>query len=175
MGSDILKNAALCFQSLEGKRYRIVIMRKDQTQELTLFFPTQAFHHLSGLHKLKDTPIVQRGAKNVYKEILDGKITYQDIESSAFINDIKERLYFFKQINTILQTDSLFFKSLKGYFKGITASFVMTNILTDKQYGFLFFAKDNTDYLPCSFFNRNEQKEYTRNGVRWTIQSINEI
>ncbi|MBO4322683.1 MAG: hypothetical protein J5919_06755 [Clostridia bacterium] len=175
MVNDILKDAALFYKTIEKKKYLITITRKQTTKELTIYFPTENFSHLAGLHYLADIPAVNRRSETVYKEILDGKITYQDIAGSTFIDKIQDRLACFSQMQKILQSDSLYFKSLHGRFKGVEASFVLTTKFASDQFGFLFFAEGNPDYCPCSFFNRDEQREYTKDGTRWTITEFREI
>ena len=175
METNILKEAALTYKKIEWKRYLLSIKRKNEVKCLTIFFPKSNFCHLAGLGKLEDIPSVKRKSKIVYREILDEKITYQNIESSIYINQIKERLICFQQIDKILNVDSLYFKSLHGKFKGINADFVLTKKIDETEYVFLFFVQDKEDYLPCSFFSRNEQTEYTKEGTLWQINSICEI
>ncbi len=175
MEKNILKDAASVYERIKEKRYMLCIKRKGEVKTLTIFFPIANFYHLVGLNKLKDIPIVQRKAKSIYKEILDEKITYQNIENSVYIDQIKDRLFYFQHIEKLLSVNSLYFKSLHGKFKGIEADFVLTTKIDDTEFVFLFFAKEVKDYLPCSFFNRNEQKEYTKEGTLWKIESIREI
>ena len=51
---DLLKESALAFQRLLEYEYHFVIGRKGQLREFKLGFDRADFHHLVGLHKLKD-------------------------------------------------------------------------------------------------------------------------
>ncbi len=176
-GFDYLYQSAVFYKEhLENRRFKIFIKRKNEVREIELLFLPYHFYHLCGLHKLTDLPYLKRKPKNVYLEILSKKITYSKIAKSVHIDKIRERLIHHAEMLNILKADSLFFKSLHGYFKGINADCVLTkSTLKEELFSFLFIKKSENVYFPCSFFLRNEQKEYTKNGTRWMILSILEI
>ncbi len=66
-------------------------------------FQRRNFFHLLGLQKLKDVPALQsRDKALVYKNILSGKISCKDIESSAQYPKIKNRILHFENICKML-------------------------------------------------------------------------
>ena len=119
---------------------------------------------------------MKRSSENIYREILSQKITYSDINKSEHISEMSDRLIHHKEMFNLLNAKSLYFKSLHGRFKNIPADCVLTNtIAINERYSFLFMRRSENVYFPCSFFTRNEQREYTKEGTRWTVLSIMEI
>lgn len=175
--NDWLYEATAFYQEhLANRRYQIRICRKKEERTIECLFLSQHFFHLLGLHKLTDLPFLKRSATNIYREILSKKITYADISKSEHIGEMTDRLLHHREMLNVIRAESLFFRSLKGYFKGIVADCVLTKTTADSSaFGFLFLKRNENVYFPCSFFTRNEQKEYTRDGAMWKILSITEI
>lgn len=67
---DLLQECALAFQSLLVYEYHFLIGRKGQLKEFYLTFQKADFHHLAGLHKLKDIAQIQQGMRKKYLIIL---------------------------------------------------------------------------------------------------------
>ena len=175
--TDLLREAATFYRdNLSNKRFELIIGRKGQNKRLELLFLPCHFYHLIGLHKLADIPRLRRSPDNIFREILSGRISYNDIEKSVFIDQITNRMVYHKDLFNILNAESLFFKSLHGKFKGIYADCVLTKSTEDSLgYSFLFLAKQDSVHFPCSFFTRDEMREYTKEGTKWNIISIKEI
>ena len=174
---DLLYQSATFYNNnLSNKRFEIIIGRKGQNKRLELLFLPCHFYHLIGLHKLTDIPRLRRSPDNIFREILSGKISYKDIEKSMFLSQIQNRMIYHSDLFNLLNTDSLFFKSLHGKFKGIFADCVLTKSTEDSLgYSFLFLAIHDNIHFPCSFFTRDEMREYTKEGTKWMILSIKEI
>lgn len=82
---DLLQQCAQEFDRLIPYQYHIIIGRKGKTLEFTISFDRADFHHLAGLHKLRDNVRLQTGKRfDIMKEILDGRLTYSDIKQSSF-------------------------------------------------------------------------------------------
>jgi hypothetical protein len=129
-----------------------------------------------GLHKLSDLPFLKRSSANIYREILSKKLTYSDVEKSVHISEIYDRLWHYPEMLKVLDADSLFFKSLHGYFKGIASDCVLTrSVENEGVFSFLFLRQSENVFFPCSFFTRHEQREYTKDGTHWNVISITEI
>ena len=73
---DLLKKCALSFQKLLEYEYHFVIGRKGQLREFRLGFDKADFHHLAGLHKLKDIAQIQHGMRDkIFEKKLNGNIS----------------------------------------------------------------------------------------------------
>ena len=175
--TDYLYETAVFYKkNLENRRYEISISRKNEKRKLELLFLPQHFYHLIGLHKLSDLPFLKRSPANIYREILSKKLSYPDISKSKHFGEMSDRLFYHQEMLNVLNADSLFFKSLHGYFKGISSDCVLTkSVHHESVFSFLFLKQNQNIYFPCSFFTRNEQKEYTKEGTHWKIISIIEI
>ena len=80
---DLLQKCAVAFDRLTGYQYRFTLGRKGKLKEIVLGFDETDFHHLAGLHKLKDINIARDNRQTVFRDILSGRITYQTIEKSC--------------------------------------------------------------------------------------------
>lgn len=90
---DLLKKSALGFQLLLKQQYYFVLGRKGQIKEFTISFEKSDFHHLAGLHKIKDNAKVQYGKRaDIFDSILAGEITLEQIQKSEFYNEMKNCL-----------------------------------------------------------------------------------
>lgn len=171
---DLLYQAVKFYDdNLAGKKFEIIAGKNNNQSTQIINFEIERFYHLLGLHKLKDIPLLKRSARKVYYEILQGKITYNDISHSEYLEEMEDRLIYHRELLNILNIKSLYYKSIHGEFKGIEADYFLCNEIVPKLlYGFLF-SKSNS--VPVTFFTRSERDSYIRNSIKWTVLSIREI
>ncbi|MGM9632277.1 MAG: PBECR4 domain-containing protein [Eubacteriales bacterium] len=175
---DILYQAAKFYaENLVDKKFEIVVERKEIRRTYVVNFFVEHFYHLIGLHKLKDIPALKRNRRIIFREIIDGKITYSDIAKSRYFLAMADRLIYHREIFNVLNIDSVFFRSTNGRFKGIDAECVIYHNIADTMlFSFLFFqGPNNLDMSPVSFFTRDENIEYTKNATNWKVISISDI
>ena len=90
---DLIKACARAFQSLLIYEYHFVIGRKGKMKEFYLRFDKADFHHLLGLHKLKDIAQIQQGKREkIFDKILCGEITEELVRKSSFYHQMKDRI-----------------------------------------------------------------------------------
>lgn len=90
---DLLQQCAKEFDHLIPYQYHIIIGRKGKILNFTISFDRADFHHLAGLHKLKDNVRFQTGKRSdILKEILVGHLTFSHAQQSAFFDEMKMRL-----------------------------------------------------------------------------------
>ena len=171
---DLLYQAVKFYDdNLAGKRFEIVAGKNNAQNTQIISFEIERFYHLLGLQKLKDVPLLKRSARKVYYEILQGKITYNDISYSEYLVEMEDRLIYHRELLNILDIKSIYYKSLHGEFKTIEADYFLCNEIIPKSlYGFLF-SKSNS--VPVTFFTRYERDSYIRNSIKWTVLSIREV
>ena len=63
---DHLLECAEAFEQLLDVQYHIVLGRKNRLTELTLRFDPTEFHHLVGLHKLRDLRLARGNREKIY-------------------------------------------------------------------------------------------------------------
>lgn len=76
-------------------------------------FSETDFHHLAGLHKLRDISIAKENRQTVFRDILAGRITYRTIEKSGFVDESRLRLETFQFIEDLLDGEQLVFRFSK--------------------------------------------------------------
>lgn len=97
------------FDRLIPYQYHIIVGRKGKTLEFTISFDRADFHHLTGLHKLRDNVRLQTGKRSdIMKEILDERLTYSDIKQSSFFHEMESRLLRFRSWNFFWTATKLF-------------------------------------------------------------------
>jgi len=69
---DLLLKCARVFKHLLGYQYHFVLGRKGVKREILLGFNETDFHHLVGIHKLRDLQIARGNRKKVFNDILSG-------------------------------------------------------------------------------------------------------
>lgn len=112
--TDILLQAVDVFSYLMDSSYEIVLGRKNKTTVLNIIFEKVNFHHLAGLHKLLDIrSVYDAPAEEVFDNIVEGKITLEDIKKSSFYSVSKERLEIVANIPSIFNNDFDTFKFSK--------------------------------------------------------------
>ncbi|WP_409969909.1 PBECR4 domain-containing protein [Bengtsoniella intestinalis] len=161
---------AEAFQRLEDIEYRIVIGRKGKPMELQIRFPTRNFHHLAGLHKLRDLTLATENREKVFQQILDGRITYTHLMKSAYFNESKKRIEPLSCLELLLDTNQLIFRynEKKQVFSLIQADFLLSTLLNDNDiYVFMSKSEDGT-YFCRSLFPK-DGIDYTRGQAKYTL------
>lgn len=107
---DELKKCALSFNSLLDKEYYIKAGKKQKLLEIHLYFDKIHFHHLIGLNKLEDRRQVSKFTPQLYDNILNDKLTHNQIVHSDFYSEIAERLEYFPLLEQILDSEEVMVK-----------------------------------------------------------------
>ena len=121
---DHLLECAEAFEQLLDVQYHIVLGRKNRLTELTLRFDPTEFHHLVGLHKLRDLRLARGNREKIFYQILSKTICMEDIKKSRYFPEIQDRMFFFDKIEYLLDSNKtvfpqvLFPKGEKDYTKG---------------------------------------------------------
>lgn len=89
---DLLMKCAVNYQALINYEYHFTLGRKGKLHKIVLGFSKTDFHHLAGLHKLKDLHIARANRNTVFHQTLHGKITYNTLTKSQFFPQIQERV-----------------------------------------------------------------------------------
>lgn len=106
---DLLMKCACSYQQLTAYEYRFTLGRKGKLTEIALRFSDTDFHHLAGLHKLKDTDIARANRCTVFQQILNGSITYGTIAKSRFLPEIQSRLDSLPYLKSLLDGNQIVF------------------------------------------------------------------
>ena len=168
---DLLYKCAVVFERLIKYQYRFILGRKGKLIEIVLGFNETDFHHLVGLHKLKDINIARDNRKRVFHNILSRSITDQTIAKSAFFNESRLRLEAFQFLEDLLDGEQLVFRFNK---KVVPYSAIDGDFLLKMGDGlalsvsFLFIDKEDCGVYFCRSFFPMERTDYTKNQMQYT-------
>ena len=169
---DLLQRCALEFTQLLDVQYHIIAGRKRKTVEFIISFERSDFHHLAGLHKLRDNARLQRGRRgDILQNILDGKITLEQIQKSAFFREMEPRLSPLSGLEQFLDSNEIIFRynSKANAFSVIQADYLLENTWKgDSVYLFLSQRRDEETQVCRTFFPK-AGKDYTVGQPRYTL------
>lgn len=170
---DLVQKCALAFKELLVYEYHFVIGRKGKIKEFYLSFAKTDFHHLAGLHKLKDIAQIQRGARDrIFEQIIAGKISMELIKKSSYYEQMKERIVPLTGLEEMLDGNQLIFRYNE---KAHKFSMIKADYLLEGGANFvpcyLFLGKRNDDEKEqmCRTFFRIGDKDYTQGQSCYTL------
>ena len=170
---DLLKRCALSFQVLLEYEYHFVIGRKGKLREFRLGFDKADFHHLAGLHKLKDIAQIQHGMRDkIFEKILNGNISMNLIEKSSYYSQMSGRIFPLAGLEHFLDDNQMIFRYNEKIqkFSMIKADYLLEgkgNVIP--SYLFLGARKHDEKEQMCRTFFRIEDKEYTEGQPKYTL------
>lgn len=169
---DLLLKYATTFKKLMNFQYCFTLGRKGKLKEIVLGFSETDFHHLVGLHKLKDIDTARANRSFVFRDILEGHITYDTLMKSAFIDEILSRLQTFPKLEALLDNDQLVFRyNKKQYpYSAIESEFLLKmGDGTILDISFLFLDKSDQGVYFCRSFFPMERIDYTKEQMQYTL------
>lgn len=117
-------------KQLTRYQYHFVIGRKGQTLKFTVSFDPSDFHHLAGLHKLKDNVRLQTGQRStIFRDVLDGKYPFEQIKHSAYFREMEQRLTPLAHLEEFLDSNEIIFRynEKANRFSAIRADYLLLN------------------------------------------------
>lgn len=163
---------AAAFRKLMDFQYCFTLGRKGQLKEIVLGFSETDFHHLVGLHKLKDIDIARGNRSIVFGNILAGRITYDNLIKSVFIDEIISRLRTFPKLEALLDNDQLVFRYNKKIYpySAIESEFLLKmGDGTILDISFLFLDKSEQGVYFCRSFFPMERIDYAKEQMQYTL------
>lgn len=168
---DKLIECAFAFENLLNVQYRMTVGRKGKAVELSVGFSMLDFHHLMGLGKLKDLRLATMNRETVFKEILNGKFSYEVIAKSRYVHLIENRFQPLMHIEQLFDDNRLVFRynPKLNRFSLIEADYLLTSPYEENDV-YIFLAKKNdSDRYFCRSFFPKEQKDYTKGQAVYTL------
>lgn len=169
---DLLQQCAWEFERLIPYQYRIVIGRKGKTLEFRISFDRADFHHLAGLHKLKDNIRFQTGKRaDIMKEILNGKLTLLQAEQSDFFSEMEPRLAPLSKLEIFLDSNEIVFRYNPKIqiFSVIEADYLLQNNYNGVPVYLFLAQRTGEDTQVCRTFFPKSSKDYTEGQPRYTM------
>ena len=170
---DLLQECASAFQLLMEYEYHFVIGRKGKLREFDLTFEKADFHHLAGLHKLKDIAQIQQGMRaKVFDRILKGDISEELIQKSVYYEQMSGRIFPLKDLEKMLDDNKMIFRYNEKIhkFSLIKADYLLEGKANEiPTFLFLGKRKDEERNQMCRTFFRIEDKDYTIGQPQYTL------
>ena len=169
---DLLQRCAQVFVQLLDVQYHILAGRKGKTVEFTISFEPSDFHHLAGLHKLRDNARLQRGRRgDILRDVLGGRITLEQIQKSTFFHEMAPRLSPLSGLEQFLDSNEIIFRynTKANVFSVIQADYLLENTWEGSPvYLFLSQRRDEETQVCRTFFPK-AGKDYTVGQPRYTL------
>ena len=168
-----IRKCAMAFEALLNYEYHFIIGRKGQLKEFYLTFDKSDFHHLIGLHKLRDITQIQQGMREkIFYKILRGEISEELIKKSSYYDQMESRIVPLTSLEEMLDGNNLIFRYNEKIqkFSLIKAEYLLEG-KADNIPVFLFLGKRNKDEKEqmCRTFFRIEDKDYTEGQPKYTL------
>ncbi len=167
----MLLECAKGFEKLLDIQYRIVVGRKGNDIAFSVGFDAVDFHHLAGLHKLKDVRVSRAERETVFKKILDSEISDFDITQSCHFSEIEKRLQFLCHLETILDSNRFVFRYAHkpSQFSVIQAEFLLSTPYNSEEIYIFLDKKEHAENYFCRSFFPKADKDYTIGQVKYTL------
>jgi hypothetical protein len=127
-----LKNAAISFDNLCKKKYKLIVAKKRKEYNIDLLFKRNQFYHLIGIQHLKDINLDYKDKNKFFKDVINNKINMETLSGSSFFVDsrIEDRIEIIQDLEKYLDSDDLKFrKYIPDYsFSKIDADYILIKI-----------------------------------------------
>lgn len=175
---DILYKAAVNYKKMLNIGYKIILGKKGKAYYINLNFYEESFFHLVGLQHLTDLKQLKGNKERIYKNILDGLITYKDIKKSVHFEEwhLEDRITYLEYLEEMLDNNKItFLINAKEYilYTNIRADYLFEYLL-DSETTLYFFSRESSfpkvenECLGCSFFKKS-LKDYRKGTIPTTL------
>ena len=167
---ELLKDCALRFENLTNYKYHFIIGRKGKSEEFNLVFSKSDFHHLAGLHKLRDNDAIRTSEREqIFNSILNGDITEEKLKKSDFFDEVVNRLPSLVKLEELLDSNKLIFQfsDKSDPTTRINADYIL-KCIDDSGTVFVFIIEDNRNMRCVSQFPMNK-KDYSQFQAKYTL------
>ncbi len=168
---DKLQQCAKAFEKLIDKQYHIIIGRKGKPIDINLLFEATDFHHLLGLHKLKDIEALSGKRETVFRNILTERTSLSMIEKSVYFNEMENRITPFTRLEQIFDDNKFIFRynEKQNKFSSIQADYLLSTPYDNTDIYIFLAQKTQPDFFFCRSFFPKETTDYTLGQPRYTL------
>ncbi|MCM1268406.1 MAG: PBECR4 domain-containing protein [Bacteroidales bacterium] len=169
---DLLLQCAQNFEHLIPYQYHMVIGRKGKMLDFTVSFDKADFHHLAGLHKLRDNVRFQTGKRSdIMTEILEGRLTLSTASQSAFFQEMEPRLSPLAGLEHFLDSNEIIFRynAKANTFSAIKADYLLQNDHNGNPVYLFLAQRTGEKTLGCRTFFPKSEKDHAQGQPRYTL------
>ena len=167
-----IQNACMRFNNLLHFEYEIRLAKKKTMVTICLHFQKKDFHHLAGLHYLKDRPELRSDRAKIFEKILSDEVFAGRIQKSDNYTKIKGRVFYLSKLEDILDSNETVFKynQNEAVFSRIDADFLLKNSKYEKNI-FTFIKNEQSGKYICNSFFPEDNYDYSKNQILWKVIS----
>ncbi len=169
---DLLMKCAVNYQALMNYEYHFTLGRKGNQRQIILRFSETDFHHLAGLHKLKDISVARANRALIFQQILSNQISYATLGNSQYLSEIQCRLNTLPYLERLLDGELHIFQYNKRIYpySSIESEFLfkMGNG-TILGLSLLFLDQSENGIYFCRSFFPIDRTDYTKGQTRYTL------
>lgn len=169
---DSLQKSAKAFERLTQYQYHFVIGRKGQKLEFTASFEPADFHHLAGLHKLKDNVRLQTGKRSsIFQDILEGKYPLERIKHSVYFSAMEPRLIPLAHLERFMDSNEIIFRynEKANRFSAIQADYLLQNDVEETPVYVFLAQRTGQETYVCRTLFPKDGKDYTVGQPKYTL------
>lgn len=169
---DLLQQCAQEFEYLTAYQYHMIAGRKGKLIEFTISFDPSDFHHLAGLHKLRDHVRFRTGKRSdIFSEILSGKLTLFHAQQSTYFSDMMSRLEPLASLESFLDSNDIIFRYNPKIqaFSLINADYLLENKYKGNPVYLFLSQRAGHDSQVCRTFFPKTDRDYTTGQPRYTL------
>lgn len=183
---DLLLETAENFKKMFNIKYDILLGKKNKEVNIIITFRCIDFHHLAGLHYIKDLPELKQSREKIFKAICIDSNLREKIYNSKFFPKIENRLIALNQIETLLDNDNLIFNYnyKNNKMSKIRADFLIEALDGKKVITYIFGEKiekcNNDKYstskeVYCKSIFPKNKTDYTKFQSKYTVLKLTKI
>lgn len=173
---NILQQSALTWKELTEYQYQLLYGYKKKLYTINLTFSYENYPHLAGFQYLKDISLPNYTSAKIINRILDGKISFEQIQKSAqYTRMIKPRLEALIHLKNSLDNDFNLYSLMPrmySFYTNIKADYLITSYIDIDSYIFIIHTTPSGDakcnFLCCSAFTKGE-RDYEANQRKYTL------
>lgn len=105
----LLLETAENFKKMFNIKYDILLGKKNREVNIIITFRSVDFHHLAGLHYIKDLPELKQSREKIFEAICTDSNLRNKIYNSEFYTEIEDRIIALNQIEKLFDSDNLIF------------------------------------------------------------------
>jgi len=169
---DLLQECARAFERLLPFRYHFTIGRKGKMLKFTLDFDAADFHHLAGLHKLKDNVRFLTGKRvDIFNMILSGKLTYAQAARSSYFSEMESRIPPLVGLESFLDSNKIVFRFNEKVqkFSLVKADYLLENSYKGDDIYLFLSQRTGAETQVCRSFFPKQKLDYTSGQPRYTL------
>lgn len=156
------------YKRIMDYHYDIVLGKRGKTFNYRLVFRKADFHHIAGLHYLKDIPMLRGKTEKVFDLLYDNRQHCEVVQRSDFYESISDRLQIIIDLERIIESDALVFR----YFQRRVSPYstISADILVQLQDSHLFWQFiGDTDTAFCKSAFSHTTDQYTNRQEQLTV------